>query len=516
MSSHISGEQALNQNSVMARNARRLFYGALVGTFLLRLLFAAVLPMTGDEAYFVVWGMHPALGYYDHPPMVGWWLTALLALGKSAWWLRMPALLLSPFMAWGIMRILRPHTGTLAYLTATLFLISPVSLYNVFITTDTPVIFFIFLSGWAFYEASRSERLRDYMLAGLAVGLGMLSKYFEGLMAVAIASYWALIDRRVKAFLGLMLVAGISSLLFAINLYWNYEHCWDNYLFNLANRTHKGFTFSGPPLYLLTLLYLFTPPLLYGLYSVRGAIWQRAREPLVGGFVVFSGIPLLLFGLLSFKNVIGLHWLLGFYPFVFILFGAVTNWLSHRSSLVFMAIFSALHILLLGTLLSVPVPDLKFIGKNYSMVVLGTQTDRIWKDAEAYAVGRHLATRGYASAAILEYHTGRHFAVFGSGSDHGREDDSLTNFIHWNGQNVLLISTNNLPVSVYAPYFDHVQKRVIDVDGASISLILGNGFRYPVYRRTILTQIRAKYYHFPSWLPVGACPFTQRYFGGIR
>lgn len=495
-----------------ARNARRLFYGALVGTFILRFIFAAVLPMTGDEAYFVVWGMHPALGYYDHPPMVGWWLSALLALGKAEWWLRMPALLLSPFMAWGILRILSPHTGALAYVTATLFLISPVSLYNVFITTDTPVILFIFLSGWAFYEASRSERLGGYFLAGLAVGMGMLSKYFEGLMALAIAAYWALIDRRAKAFGGLILVAVVSALLFTVNLYWNYEHCWDNYLFNLSNRTHKGFSPGGPPLYLITLLYLFTPPLLLGIYRARAVISQRIREPLIGGFAVFAGVPLFLFGLLSLKNVIGLHWLLGFYPFVFILFGAIANRQAHRGSFRFIAVFSVVHILLLGALLAVPVKDLKFIGKNYPMVVLGTQTDRIWQDAQKYAQGRHLATRGYASAAILEYHTGRHFAVFGSGSDHGREDDSLTDFIHWNGGNVLLISTNDLPVSAYEPYFEHVQKHVIDIDGAPISLILGDGFRYPAYRRAILAQIRQRYYRFPKWLPVGACPFTQRYF----
>ena len=30
-----------------------------------------VLPMTGDEAYFVFWGGDPAGGYYDHPPVVG-------------------------------------------------------------------------------------------------------------------------------------------------------------------------------------------------------------------------------------------------------------------------------------------------------------------------------------------------------------------------------------------------------------------------------------------------------------
>lgn len=468
--------------------------------------------MTGDEAYFVVWGLHPATGYYDHPPMVGWWLTGLLSLGRATWWLRMPAILLSIFIAWGIMRILRPKTGAMAYWTATLFLIAPVSLYNVFITTDTPVILFIFLCGWAYYEASQHERIRDYALAGIALGLGMLSKYFEGLMAIAAAAYWVLIDRRAKGFIGLMIVAMISATLFAVNLYWNYEHCWDNFLFNLSNRTHKGLSASGPPLYVLTLLYLFTPPLIYGLYQARHTIYLNIRKPIIGAFAVFSGIPLLLFGLLSFKNMIGLHWLLGFYPFVFVLYGAVADSRSHRLNLRFMAGFSALHVLLLATLLLLPLHDLRFIGKNYPKVVFGTRTDYIWRAVQPYATGRHLATRGYASAAILEYHTGRHIAVFGSGSDHGREDDTLTDFMRWNDQNVLIISTNNLPASVYAPYFKHVSKHIVHVNGTQISLILGDKFNYLVYRHKILNQIQQRYYHFPGWLPVGACPFTQRYF----
>ena len=40
-------------------------------TLAFRAWLAAVFPITGDEAYFTVWGLLPAPGYYDHPPMVG-------------------------------------------------------------------------------------------------------------------------------------------------------------------------------------------------------------------------------------------------------------------------------------------------------------------------------------------------------------------------------------------------------------------------------------------------------------
>jgi hypothetical protein len=38
----------------------------------LRLWISIALPMTGDEAFFYWWGVYPAWGYSDHPPMVGW------------------------------------------------------------------------------------------------------------------------------------------------------------------------------------------------------------------------------------------------------------------------------------------------------------------------------------------------------------------------------------------------------------------------------------------------------------
>ena len=52
----------------------RLMWWAFALTLLVKLVLAAVFPLTEDEAYFTMWGEHPALGYSEHPPMIGWWL----------------------------------------------------------------------------------------------------------------------------------------------------------------------------------------------------------------------------------------------------------------------------------------------------------------------------------------------------------------------------------------------------------------------------------------------------------
>ena len=43
-------------------------------TLVLRLIIGGLTHLTEDEAYYRLWSMTPAFGYYDHPPMIAWWI----------------------------------------------------------------------------------------------------------------------------------------------------------------------------------------------------------------------------------------------------------------------------------------------------------------------------------------------------------------------------------------------------------------------------------------------------------
>lgn len=161
----------------------------LLALLVFRIWFSVVLPMTGDEAYFVLWGEHPAGGYYDHPPMVGWWLTGLLAIARAEWVLRLPVLLLPMVLAWGSWWLVRPHGADRARVAAVLVLLQPVNVWNVLITTDTPVILFSMLSVLAYVAAVRADgwqrrSLAWHALAGALLGLAFLGKYFAALLGI--------------------------------------------------------------------------------------------------------------------------------------------------------------------------------------------------------------------------------------------------------------------------------------------------------------------------------------------
>ena len=69
------------------------FSWALLAALIFKILLASLIPITGDEAYFIVWGRNPDLGFYDHPPMIGWWLSLQVLVGEGLVWIRTSAIL---------------------------------------------------------------------------------------------------------------------------------------------------------------------------------------------------------------------------------------------------------------------------------------------------------------------------------------------------------------------------------------------------------------------------------------
>ena len=76
-----------------AHASRQIFWGAFALTLVIKLALAAGFPITGDEAFFYQWGVFPAWGYSDHPPMVGWLLAGLRMAGEHPLVLRSATLL---------------------------------------------------------------------------------------------------------------------------------------------------------------------------------------------------------------------------------------------------------------------------------------------------------------------------------------------------------------------------------------------------------------------------------------
>jgi len=175
----------------MTRAVRTRLLLLVAFTLAFKLWLAAVFPFTGDEAYFTIWGAAPDLGFYDHPPMIGWLLAPLLRLSWSEWVLRLPVVLMPYLIAAGVYAALKDRDAEKAALAAAAYLLVPINVWNVFITTDTPLILLSFFSALAFWQATLRRSLSLHALAGALLGLAFLSKYFAVLLGLVYLVYVA-------------------------------------------------------------------------------------------------------------------------------------------------------------------------------------------------------------------------------------------------------------------------------------------------------------------------------------
>lgn len=212
---------------------RRQFQPGTLGWLLLALAALTVyragvahhgLPLYLDEAQYWVWSRTPAWGYYSKPPMVAWVIRLFSALGDDELSVRMGSLLLHPLTALLVYALARHMFDARTAISAALLFISlPLVGFNsLFMTTDAPLFFFWGLATYALWNCLERSRWSDWLLLGIATGMGLLSKYSMTIFAASVAVVLCLPRyRRHWRSTGLYTAAAIALLIFLPNLWWN-------------------------------------------------------------------------------------------------------------------------------------------------------------------------------------------------------------------------------------------------------------------------------------------------------
>ncbi|MBK6908227.1 MAG: glycosyltransferase family 39 protein [Rhodocyclaceae bacterium] len=506
-------------------------FALLLGlTLVFRFWLGSALPISGDEAYFIWWGWQPDWGFYDHPPMIGWWLAALASLSNADAWLRLPSIvqpaLLSLAIWWALPRLWPDIDDTRRYGIATLVLLAPANIWNVLITTDTPLVYFSVLSALAWLRAAQEREgdgLRWYLVSGVFLAGAVLSKYF-----IALLGFAYLIDvlrrRTPWAFAGLIVAYACCVPALVLMGWWNSANCWSNYMFNFVNRHGKaGASLTTPLLYAVSLLYLLTPPALWFVLknyrNRRVASADLRNDGLADGRTTATlfTVPLLLFALLSVPKTIGLHWLLTFVPLFLIWLGMRVTATQMLTLIRFFAGLALLHVLAIVAIAQLPLETWKkqgFYGSAVLTVAHQEFADFIVKERQSSAQPWVLAMDGYSNAVTLGYNLREHVLVFGNGSSHARHDDIQTDFRALAGRNILILSKDAPKTDEYTPFFTIVSVEPFVIRGATFWRVRGEGFQYEAYRDRVLRRIKEKYYRLPHWLPQRACYLCDRYFPG--
>ena len=156
-----------------------LIFAMLIGRWIY--LASGAIELSQDEAYQWVWSKHPALSYYSKPPAIAFiQLAGTSIFGDTAFGVRFFSPLFAAITSLLLLRFLareigaRPSFWLLLVATATPLL----GLGTILMTVDPPLVLcwtWAMIAGWC--AAQPDGKTRDWLVVGLAMGLGFLCKY---------------------------------------------------------------------------------------------------------------------------------------------------------------------------------------------------------------------------------------------------------------------------------------------------------------------------------------------------
>lgn len=182
-----------------------------------------------DEAQYWTWAQHLDWGYYSKPPVIGWLIrlcTSLFGDGLVA--VKLPSLILYPATGWVLYKLgAYLFDARIGFRAGLAFVLIPlVSALGMAVSTDAPLLFFWTAAMYYLIRAVDDDSMFAWLMLGLCVGLGMMSKYTMGAFGVSGLLYLLLDTRRRRLLLhpGLWAAIVIACLVFMPNVIWNWAH----------------------------------------------------------------------------------------------------------------------------------------------------------------------------------------------------------------------------------------------------------------------------------------------------
>ena len=210
---------------------------------LLRLVGAAWMPLTFDEAYYWIWSKNLAFGYYDHPPGVALVIRlGTMIAGDTELGVRLVSILLALPMSYAVYRtaeILFGGRKLAANATILLNVTLMAAVGTLIVTPDSPLL--VASSFVLFFLAKVLESGRGawWLAVGAAAGLALLSKYTALLFGPAIL-IWLISAPNLRRWLispWLYLGGLVALIVFSPVILWNADHHWVSFIKQLG-RSH--------------------------------------------------------------------------------------------------------------------------------------------------------------------------------------------------------------------------------------------------------------------------------------
>jgi 4-amino-4-deoxy-L-arabinose transferase-like glycosyltransferase len=221
---------------------------AVLTVFRLSMLYFSHTELFFDEAQYWFWSRELAAGYYSKPPLIAWIIrafTEVCGVGEAC--IRAPSPLLHAATAmaiYGIGRCL--YNARIGFWAGLVYATLPgVSFSSGLISTDVPLLLFVALALWAVVCLREGVTLARVVALGVALGLGLLSKYAMSYFVLGLIVY-ALVSAKGRAMLKsplFYLAPAIAAMFLAPNILWNMGNSFATFSHTADNAGWSGSLF---------------------------------------------------------------------------------------------------------------------------------------------------------------------------------------------------------------------------------------------------------------------------------
>ncbi len=293
------------RRSVLERQWIRLGYVLIGALLLFRLGYIAsgIIELSNDEAYQWLWSKHLALSYYSKPPGI----SLIQFCGTHLWGdrqfgVRFFSPVFAAILSLVMLRFMAREVGARQSFLLLLIITSAplMSVGAVLMTIDPPLVVcwtLAMISGWRAVQPGGTTK--QWLLAGLAAGLGFLCKYSALYLIVCWAVFFlvwapARVHLRTPGPYLALLVVGLCALPVIM---WNSEHGWITLRHvaenaGLASTWHPTLRFFGE--FFFVEAALLNPVFFVGALWSMAVFWRcRPESPLELYFFCMGGVVFL-------------------------------------------------------------------------------------------------------------------------------------------------------------------------------------------------------------------------------
>lgn len=213
----------------------------------MRLIYAGLIDLRTDEAYYWTWSKENALSFLDHPPMIAWFIRFGTAIfGDTNLGVRFAGILAMLVTQLLLADIVRRVTHDFRAIVMAILMLEASLYYGLLmakVSPDVAMIPFAAAMVWSLVRLVESGDGRWWLAAGVFAGLALLSKFTAVMLLPAVAAFML-----VPGWRGRWLAspypwaaALIAVVLFMPVLIWNWQHDWASFRFQLvrATATHE-------------------------------------------------------------------------------------------------------------------------------------------------------------------------------------------------------------------------------------------------------------------------------------